>query len=119
MPPKKGTKKKAAKKAEPVAIRYMDLTTPMTEVELAGAFNVQQDDPLRRAVNQVLKKMRDEASKDLPASVDNHGKAAYAIGYEQAILQVEFELNKCYNWALDRLRQNAGEEEPPPASSGY
>jgi hypothetical protein len=100
-------------------IVYIPVSQPLSEMELANAFNVPIDDSLRRAINQTLERLRDEASADHPSMVDNLGKLAYSNGYEQAILKVMHELNKCYSWAGDIMKQDAQKAAPQPKNKGY
>jgi hypothetical protein len=104
MPAKK--KAKTAKKPVEQKIVYLPADSPMSESEVVGAFSVPEDDPLRRAIDQTLKKMRDEANTNHPAMCDNLGKLAYSNGYEQGILDVMRELDKCYKFSKERLSKS-------------
>jgi hypothetical protein len=109
---KKRAKKSTSKKVEEKIV-YLPLDTPMSEGEVVSAFSIPQDDPLRRAIDQTLKKMRDEANSIHPQMCDNHGKLAYSTGYEQGILDVLKELDKCYAFAKERLSKSHDDAEQP------
>ena len=98
---------------------YMPIDEPMSQIDLAGAFNVQKDDPLRRAINQTLNKMREDASTAHPSMIDNLGKLAYSNGYEQAILDVMKELHKCYEWGRKEIIGNSELKETTADKRGY
>jgi hypothetical protein len=84
-------------------VRYVSVPTPergMTEAELKAAFGAaSSEDPLWRALHQVLRDLILEATSEVsaPGSALNHGALAHAAGgvewlaQLQSILQQHFE----------------------------
>jgi hypothetical protein len=118
MPAKKGTRKKATKKAEPTVV-YVDKSLPLSEVEIAGALNVPEDDPQRRAIMQILDYEIDLAAGMLQGKCENHGVAAERVGWFTALRYIKQELESTYGNSVNVLRENANMEEPSTETTGY
>jgi hypothetical protein len=112
MPKKKTTTKKTAPKE---IIRYIPVDAPMSEIELAAAFNVQEDNPLRRAITQIINEEIDFSAGLTQGKEDRD----YTVGWFNALRFINTRLGEQYAEARNKLVLNAQSEAPPPKSTGY
>ena len=119
MPAKKGTRKKAAKRAPEPTVVYVDMNKLLSEVEVAGALNVPKEDAQRRAIMQILDYEIDLAAGLLQGKAGDHGKLAEAVGWFNALRLFKSELEDAYGNSINILRENASLEEPNTESTGY
>ena len=120
---KKDTKptKTRTKKAQPVEVQYVTVPAdlPLSPIEMAAAFNVPADNPLRKAYAQKIDEEISIASSLLQGKADNHGKLAESVGWYNALQFIKAEVEEAHSTAQATITANATMEQPVKRSSGY